>query len=71
MTCNRVFIVSIGYKAVSTTTPAVPPAITPSVKSSIRELIKIINEYKKHIMCKHESGTNNFNLKDFLYIRNC
>lgn len=28
--CNRVFIVSIGYKAASTKTPAAPPAMTPS-----------------------------------------
>lgn len=33
--CSRVFIVSIGYKAVSTTTPAVPPAMIPSAKFSI------------------------------------
>lgn len=30
LTCSLVFMVSMGYKAVSTTTPAVPPAITPS-----------------------------------------
>jgi len=32
LACNRVLIVSIGYKTASAITPAAPPAMMPSVK---------------------------------------
>lgn len=47
-TCSRVFIVSIGYKAVSTTTPAVPPAITPSANKCDKTKYWIISMKKKN-----------------------
>jgi hypothetical protein len=40
-------MVSIGYNAVSTTTPAVPPAITPSAKNLKNTHTHILYEKKK------------------------